>query len=231
MGDARQRHRRRTRRIALSRAARRGRATTSRSSAMSAGPTSCIHELGQHELLVVIQGPHGYISPGWYGDAANVPDLELHLGAPHRHPGAALSPRRTCECSSGSSRPFEGGMPQPRRCWQPPNDPDYVDQARAGTIGLRLTPTKVVAKRKMSQNRPDDVVERSSPSSARERAPTPTRACAGEMQRDARHAEGRSMTLEPRRSRRRHRGRAADRRRTDGPVRATTRSTCTSPTA
>ena len=32
-------------------------------------PDDLIHGLGERELLVVVQGPHGYISPGWYGDA------------------------------------------------------------------------------------------------------------------------------------------------------------------
>ncbi|MET0888107.1 MAG: FMN-binding negative transcriptional regulator, partial [Mycetocola sp.] len=31
-------------------------------------PDEAIHELGSHELLVIVQGPHGYISPGWYDD-------------------------------------------------------------------------------------------------------------------------------------------------------------------
>ena len=48
-------------------------ATTSRSWGTSASPDDLIHGLGERELLVVVQGPHGYISPGWYGDAANVP--------------------------------------------------------------------------------------------------------------------------------------------------------------
>jgi transcriptional regulator len=29
-------------------------------------PDERLHELGQHEVLVIIQGAHGYVSPGWY---------------------------------------------------------------------------------------------------------------------------------------------------------------------
>src|SRR3546814_7027946 len=36
-------------------------------------PDDLIHGLGRRELLVVVQGPHGYISPAWYGDVASVP--------------------------------------------------------------------------------------------------------------------------------------------------------------
>ena len=30
-------------------------------------PDEKVHELGDHELLVIVQGPHGYISSSWYG--------------------------------------------------------------------------------------------------------------------------------------------------------------------
>src|SRR5680860_850305 len=36
-------------------------------------PDETLHELGQHEVLVIIQGPHGYVSPGWYDDKPAVP--------------------------------------------------------------------------------------------------------------------------------------------------------------
>ena len=28
-------------------------------------PDEQLHELGRHDLLIIIQGPHGYVSPGW----------------------------------------------------------------------------------------------------------------------------------------------------------------------
>lgn len=31
------------------------------------------HQLGEHPMLAIIQGPHGYISPGWYEYRPNVP--------------------------------------------------------------------------------------------------------------------------------------------------------------
>ena len=36
-------------------------------------PDEMIHGLGERELLVVVQGPHGYVSPGWYDGGPNVP--------------------------------------------------------------------------------------------------------------------------------------------------------------
>lgn len=121
-------------------------------------PDDLIHGLGERELLVVVQGPHGYISPGWYGDAPNVPTwnfVSAHLsGVPE-----LLTPEENLVILDRLVARFESGMPQPRLLWERPNDPDYVTRLERGTIGFRLTPTKVVAKRKLSQNRPDEVVE------------------------------------------------------------------------
>ena len=43
--------------------------------------------------------------------------------------------------------------------WERPNDPTYVERLERGTVGFRLTPTRVVAKRKLSQNKSAEVVE------------------------------------------------------------------------
>ena len=36
-------------------------------------PDQKLHELEQHEILVIIQGSHGYVSPGWYQKGDFVP--------------------------------------------------------------------------------------------------------------------------------------------------------------
>lgn len=121
-------------------------------------PDDLVHGLGERELLVVVQGPHGYVSPGWYGDVQSVPTwnfVSAHLsGIPE-----ILTPEENLEVLERLVARFEGGMPQPRLMWQPPNDPDYVRRLERGTVGFRLTPTRVVGKRKLSQNKPDEVVE------------------------------------------------------------------------
>lgn len=121
-------------------------------------PDDLIHGLGERELLVVVQGPHGYISPGWYGDVKAVPTwnfVSAHLtGIPE-----ILPTDENLRVLDRLVARFESGMPQPRLMWEPPNDEDYVRRLEQGTVGFRLTPSKVVAKRKLSQNRPDEVVE------------------------------------------------------------------------
>ena len=36
-------------------------------------PDETLHELGQHEILVIVQGPHDYVSPSWYAPGDLVP--------------------------------------------------------------------------------------------------------------------------------------------------------------
>lgn len=54
---------------------------------------------------------------------------------------------------------FESAEPDPRLMWQAPNDEAYISRLERGTMGFRLTPSRLVAKRKLSQNKPDDVVD------------------------------------------------------------------------
>ncbi len=121
-------------------------------------PDDLLHGLGEHELLVVAQGPHGYISPAWYGEAASVPTwnfVSVHLsGVPE-----LLSAEENLLVLDRLVARFESGMPQPRMMWEAPNDEDFVRRLERGTVGFRLTPTRVVAKRKLSQNRSDEVVD------------------------------------------------------------------------
>lgn len=121
-------------------------------------PDDALHGLGGRELLVVVQGPHGYISPGWYGPEPAVPTwnfVSAHLtGVPE-----ILSPDENLTVLDRLVHRFESGMPNPREMWQAPNDEGFVRKLERGTVGFRLTPTRVTAKRKLSQNRPDDVVD------------------------------------------------------------------------
>ena len=120
-------------------------------------PDDLIHELGKHELMVVFQGPHGYISPGWYGDVQAVPTwnfVSVHLsGVPE-----ILSPEENLRVLDRLTDHFESRMPQPRRMWELPNCEAVVNRLAAGTVGFRLTPTRVVDKRKLSQNKPDETI-------------------------------------------------------------------------
>ena len=115
-------------------------------------PDDLVHELGEHEIIIVFQGPHGYISPGWYGDVQAVPTWNfttVHLsGVPE-----ILSAEENYRVLAEMVERFESVMPNPRLMEAEPNDPAFLARLASGTVGFRLTPTKVVAKRKLSQNR------------------------------------------------------------------------------
>ncbi len=121
-------------------------------------PDDLIHGMGERELLVVFQGPHGYVSPGWYGDVAAVPTwnyVAVHLsGVPE-----IMTAEENLRVLERMVDAFESGRPHPRGMWELPNDEAFVHRLAAGTVGFRLRPTKVVAKRKLSQNKPDDAVQ------------------------------------------------------------------------
>ena len=119
-------------------------------------PDDLILGLGERELLVVVQGPHGYVSPRWYGDVPAVPTwnfVSAHLsGIPE-----LLEPEENLSVLDRLVERFEGE--DGRGLYRAPNDPAFVNRLAAGTVGFRLTPTRVVGKRKRSQNRPADVVD------------------------------------------------------------------------
>ncbi|WP_448720436.1 FMN-binding negative transcriptional regulator [Microbacterium natoriense] len=121
-------------------------------------PDDQIHGMGEREMLVVFQGPHGYISPGWYGDVQAVPTWNytaVHLsGIPE-----ILSAEENLKVLDRLVQRFEGRMPDPRLMWERPNDEAFVNRLAAGTVGFRLSPARVVAKRKLSQNKPTQTVE------------------------------------------------------------------------
>lgn len=121
-------------------------------------PDDLILGLGDRELLVIVQGPHGYITPRWYGDVAAVPTwnfVSAHLsGIPE-----LLTPEENLRVLDRLVDRFEGDGDDARSLYTPPNDAAFVERLERGTVGFRLTPTRVTAKRKLSQNKSAEVVE------------------------------------------------------------------------
>ncbi|MFC4139298.1 MULTISPECIES: FMN-binding negative transcriptional regulator [unclassified Microbacterium] len=121
-------------------------------------PDDHVLGLGETELLLVFEGPNGYISPNWYGDVKAVPTwnyVAVHLaGVPE-----VVDTETNLKILDDLVSHFESRLPQPRLMWQAPNTDEFVRVLEAGTVGFRLTPTRVTAKRKLSQNKPDEIVE------------------------------------------------------------------------
>ncbi|NYD66491.1 FMN-binding negative transcriptional regulator [Agromyces atrinae] len=122
-------------------------------------PDEQLHELGQHEVLVIIQGPHGYISPSWYDAKPAVPTwnfVSVHLwGTPE-----ILSDEENLRVLDDLVAHFEQKVPEPRLMNGTPENAAYAARISAGTVGFRLRVDRFVGKDKMSQNRPAETVER-----------------------------------------------------------------------
>ena len=121
-------------------------------------PDDLILGLGDRELLVVVQGPHGYVTPRWYGDVPAVPTwnfVSAHLsGIPE-----LLTAEKNLRVLERLADRFEGDDADARGLYALPNDAAFVERLERGTVGFRLTPTRVTAKRKLSQNKSAEVVE------------------------------------------------------------------------
>ena len=116
-------------------------------------PDEQLHELGQHEMLVIVQGPHGYISPGWYAEGDFVPTwnhVTAHLyGTPE-----ILSDEENFEILQQLVDHFEAPMPSPVSL---DYDEEKARRIAKGTIGLRIRVTRIDARLKLSQNKAPEV--------------------------------------------------------------------------
>jgi len=119
-------------------------------------PDETLHELGQHEMLMVIQGPHGYISPGWYANEDFVPTwnhVTAHLyGTPE-----ILSDEENFRVLDDLVDHFETQLPEPVSL---DIDERQARRIAKGTVGIRFVVTRFDARLKLSQNKAPEVIER-----------------------------------------------------------------------
>lgn len=122
-------------------------------------PDEQLHQLGKHEILVIVQGPHGYISPGWYDEKPAVPTWNFIVAHLHGTP-EILSDDDNLRVLDKLVDHFEDRMPQPRRMNGTEANAAYAARIVSGTVGFRLEVLRYTAKNKMSQNRPVETVDR-----------------------------------------------------------------------
>ena len=113
-------------------------------------PDDELHELGSHELLVVVQGPHDYVSPSWYAPGDLVPTwnhVTAHLyGTPE-----ILDEQENYAVLCRLTDQFERHRPGGRSLLE---DESGTRRIAKGTVGLRLRVTRFDARAKLSQNKP-----------------------------------------------------------------------------
>jgi transcriptional regulator len=97
------------------------------------------------EVLVMFQGPHGYISPTWYAEPG-VPTW--NYTAVHVY-GAA----RTVEDGAATARHVEGLAERYERGSAKPWVPEYDPRRLGGIVAVEIRITEIQGKFKLSQNR------------------------------------------------------------------------------
>lgn len=117
------------------------------------------HELGRHEVLAIVEGPSGYVSPSWYGGVVAAPTWNFAVVHAYGRP-ELIDAEENLAVLDRLVDHFEDPLPNPYRLRGTREAADYAERIAGGTVGFRLPVTRFEAKNKMSQDKPDDVVAR-----------------------------------------------------------------------
>lgn len=112
------------------------------------------HEIGTCDTVLVVQGAHGYVTPGWYVGGPYVPTWNYVVVHLHGRP-QVLDADATYEVLERTVDHFEGARAEP---WRLGSVAEYAQRLAPHVTGFRLTPTRVVAKAKLSQDKPAEDV-------------------------------------------------------------------------
>jgi transcriptional regulator len=117
-------------------------------------PDEVIHGFGDREILLIVQGRHGYISPSWYAPGAiRAPTWNFSAAHCYGVP-QLLNEEETLAVLARLVAHFERHVEEPMFL-----DLDWGRPVAQGTLGIRLPITRFVCKIKMSQDK-DAVTQR-----------------------------------------------------------------------
>lgn len=119
-------------------------------------PDEVAHEVGQREMMIIVQGPHGYISPNWYAPGDLVPTWNHVTAHLHGTPEILDADENYAVLQRLVAR-FENRMPEPVTL---DTDEEKMRRTALGTVGLRIRVTRFDARAKLSQNKTPEVRER-----------------------------------------------------------------------
>jgi transcriptional regulator len=111
-------------------------------------PDDRVHELGSTEVLLIVAGPNGYISPSWYSEqATRAPTWNFSVAHCYGTP-EILEPDENLRVLTRLVAHFEQHVENPAYL-----DPEVGKRLAPGTVGLRIPITRFVCKVKMSQDK------------------------------------------------------------------------------
>jgi transcriptional regulator len=135
------------------------------------------HDLGSSEVLLIVAGPNGYISPSWYSeDATRAPTWNFSVAHCYGTP-EILDPDENLRVLTRLVAHFEKHVENPAFL-----DPEVGARLAPGTVGLRIPITRFVCKVKMSQDK-DEVSQQQVLDALRGAGPYRHPQLADEMQR------------------------------------------------
>ena len=114
------------------------------------------HEFGEHDVVIIVQGPNGYISPAWYEAEPYAPTWNFMVAHLHGRPELA-GEAATYAILEATVDHFESARSRP---WRLDSVEDFAHRLAAGVTGFRLAPDRVVAKAKLSQDKPLPIIQR-----------------------------------------------------------------------
>jgi transcriptional regulator len=143
-------------------------------------PDDELHGLGEGEMLAIVQGNHGYVSPSWYAPGATpAPTWNFTVAHCYGTP-QILSEEENLRVLTQLVEHFERHVDEPLLL-----DQEWGAQAARGTVGIRLRVDRFICKRKLSQDK-DPVSRRQVIAALREPGPYHHPALAKEMERELR---------------------------------------------
>jgi transcriptional regulator len=141
-------------------------------------PDDELHRLGEGEMLAIVQGRHGYVSPSWYAPGAvRAPTWNFSVAHLYGVP-EVLSDRENLRTLTRLVERFEQYVEEPM--WL---DQEWAEPVAKGTVGIRLRVDHFTCKRKLSQDK-DPVSRRNVIERLRAPGPYSHPALADEVERE-----------------------------------------------
>jgi transcriptional regulator len=140
-------------------------------------PDDQVHDLGDGEILLIVAGPNGYVSPSWYSELGErAPTWNFTVAHCYGVP-EILTPDENLQVLSRLVAHFEQHVDEPVYL-----DPEVGARLAPGTVGFRLPISRFVCKVKMSQDK-DPESQRQVLAALRRPGPYNNPAVADEMER------------------------------------------------
>jgi len=141
-------------------------------------PDDQLHRLGEGEMLAIVQGRHGYVSPSWYAPGAvRAPTWNFSVAHLYGVP-ELLSEEENLRALTRLVERFEQHVEEPM--WL---DQEWAEPVAKGTVGIRLRVDRFICKRKLSQDK-DPVSRRNVIERLRAPGPYQHPALADEVERE-----------------------------------------------